>query len=307
MKPHELFHLDRDVLESLDVNAGLVMLACLDGFIDAGNTGEIFTKHLLDNFDPQRLITFHADDLIDYRSRRPQMLFEHDRWTNAELPEIGLDILTTEDGYQFLFLHGAEPDLRWQAFAEAIAEILKRLNVELWIGVQGVPMGVPHTRPIGSTLHGNNEVLIGEQRSWFGKVKVPGSIQSFLEWYLDESALSAIGIISHVPHYLARADYPPAAQELLRRIESFMPVDLRVADLDERSSATMNNLSEQSDDSSEMREMVSELEAQYDSFVENLEAEVSLDLDDLPSAEELGQQVEQFLAQFNENGGSSED
>src|SRR5438094_390087 len=58
---------------------GAVMLHYLDGFIDAGAAGRLFTAHLLGSLEHKAVVTFDADRLIDYRSRRPPMTFEQDR------------------------------------------------------------------------------------------------------------------------------------------------------------------------------------------------------------------------------------
>ncbi len=53
---------------------------------------------------------------------------------------------------EFLLLEGVEPDNHWNRFAGAVRQLIERYNVTLTIGVHGIPMGVPHTRPLGMTV-----------------------------------------------------------------------------------------------------------------------------------------------------------
>ena len=62
--------------------------------------------------------------------------------------------MTDSEGATFLLLEGAEPDVSWERFIVAVHHLVERLDVRLTIGVHGIPMGVPHTRPTAVTAHG---------------------------------------------------------------------------------------------------------------------------------------------------------
>src|SRR5262249_60406141 len=86
---------------------------------------------------------------------------------------------------------------------------------ELVVGFHGIPMGVPHTRPLNVTGHGTRPELAVGSRPTVDRLQIPGSAASLLELRLGEDGRAAAGVAVHVPHYLAQAAYPAAAVALL--------------------------------------------------------------------------------------------
>ena len=73
--------------------AGAPMLHYLEGFIDAGTAGRLLAEHLLRAFPHETVARFDTDRLIDYRSRRPLMIYDNSRWESYEPPELALHLL----------------------------------------------------------------------------------------------------------------------------------------------------------------------------------------------------------------------
>jgi hypothetical protein len=145
--PGDLYKVSPDAPELDDVP----MLYYLDGFIDAGGAGRLLTAHLLGTLEHTEVARFDVDSLIDYRSRRPVMTFAKDHWEQYDEPEISVSLLHDETGTPFLLLNGPEPDHDWNAFIAALLTLSTTLKVRLAVGFHGIPMGVPHTRPLGVT------------------------------------------------------------------------------------------------------------------------------------------------------------
>ena len=68
-----------------EASRGPVLLHTLTGFVDAGQAGRLAAEHLLETFEHRPLATFDVDTLLDYRSRRPPMVFESDHWVSYEI------------------------------------------------------------------------------------------------------------------------------------------------------------------------------------------------------------------------------
>src|SRR5512135_3616179 len=107
--PGDLYEVSPDA----PVLDGAVMLHYLDGFIDAGAAGKLLSAHLLGTLDHEEVARFDVDRLIDYRSRRPPMIFSQDHWETYEAPELAMHLLTDTAGSRFLLLTGPEPDHEW--------------------------------------------------------------------------------------------------------------------------------------------------------------------------------------------------
>ncbi|GAB3157741.1 PAC2 family protein [Myceligenerans halotolerans] len=282
---------------------GPVLLHSMRGFVDAGAAGEIAVEHLVGELTTERLVTFDIDQLLDYRSKRGTMTFDSDRWVGYDAPELAIDHVTDQEGTGFLLLHGAEPDLQWERVVAAVEQLVRRFGVSLAVGVHGIPMGVPHTRPMSLTAHATRSGLIEDYTSWFGSVKVPGSLASLLELRLGEAGHDALGFTMHVPHYLAQSHYPPAAVVALQHIERTTGLALGIGALDAAAVDARIEVEQQVAESGEIAAVVSALEEQYDAFSRsigrpNLLAESA----PLPTADEIGAELERFLAQQDGSG-----
>ncbi|MFD7323555.1 PAC2 family protein [Streptomyces sp. NPDC059875] len=306
LDPQDLYEWDQKGLAVVDValaqeSAGLVMLYHFDGYIDAGETGEQIVERLLDTLPHQVVARFDHDRLVDYRARRPLLTFRRDRWTAYETPAIEVRLVQDATGAPFLLLSGPEPDVEWERFAAAVRQIVERLGVRLSVNFHGIPMGVPHTRPVGLTPHGNRTDLMPGHRSPFDEAQVPGSAESLLEFRLMESGHDTLGVAAHVPHYVARSSYPDAALSALEAVTAATGLVLPGVAHALRTEArrTQTEIERQiGEGDEELTALVQGLEHQYDA-VAGAETRGSLVAEpvDLPSADELGREFERFLAE----------
>ncbi|WP_351225431.1 PAC2 family protein [Streptomyces sp. NPDC002133] len=282
-------------------SAGLVMLYHFDGYIDAGETGEQIVEALLDSLPHQVVARFDHDRLVDYRARRPLLTFRRGRWTDYETPTLEVRLVQDATGAPFLLLSGPEPDVEWERFAAAVRQIVERLGVRLSVNFQGIPMGVPHTRPVGITPHGNRTDLMPGRRSLFDEAQVPGSAESLVEYRLMQSDHDVLGVAAHVPHYVARSAYPDAALTALEAITAATGLVLPgvAHTLRAQAQRTQTEIDRQiGEGDEELVALVQGLEHQYDA-VAGAETRGSLVAEpvDLPSADEIGREFERFLAE----------
>jgi predicted ATP-grasp superfamily ATP-dependent carboligase len=300
LPPEELFTLAEEVPDLLGPDGrGPVLVEMLDGFVDAGAGRRLAREHLVAALPSVVVATFDVDLLFDYRARRPPMLFVEDHWSSYEGPQLEVRVLHDERDTPFLLLLGAEPDVMWDRFTRAVGLLVERLGVRLTVGTNAIPMAVPHTRPPGITAHGSRKELVAGHPSWVGTVQVPGSASAMLEYRLGAAGLDAVGFAVHVPHYLAQAAYPPAAQALLEAVASVAELKLPFAALEISSREALESVNGLVTASEELTELVRTLEAQYDAFVANRGRSESQSLagsGPLPSADELAAELERFLA-----------
>jgi hypothetical protein len=287
-----------DETPDLDGVEELTLLVALHGFLDAGAAGVIVADHLEGLSEGKVVAAFDVDQFHDYRARRPAMSFVRDHYEQYDTPRLVVRLHRDTAGTPFLLLRGPEPDNRWEAFCDAVRDVVSRLGVTRVVGLGAVPMAVPHTRPIAVTPHANRAELMTGQSPWRGELRIPSSAQALLELRLGEWGHDALGYVAHVPHYLAQLDYPKAAVALLEDVErgGRLTIDLTVlrAAAEEREAEISRYL----DDNTEVAEVVAGLEQQYDAFQQAEEAGASLLAtgEPLPTGEEIGLQFEQFLA-----------
>jgi predicted ATP-grasp superfamily ATP-dependent carboligase len=303
--PADLYEVSPD---APDLDDELVMLYYLDGFIDAGGAGRLLAAHLLSTLDHEEIARFDVDALIDYRSRRPTMTFAKDHWEHYDAPELAISLMRDTAGTPFLLLNGPEPDREWEAFTLAVRQLSAALRVRLAVSFHGIPMGVPHTRPLGVTAHATQPELVEGYRPLVDRLQVPGSASALLELRLGEDERAAIGFAVHVPHYLAQAAYPAAAVTLLESTERAAGLSLPADALREAAHRTDLEITRQVEGSAEVTEVVQSLEQQYDAFTSGQEDGLLADeaAAAMPTADELGAQFERFLAEQQGRGEGNE-
>lgn len=295
MEDRDLYTVEEDVARDLE-SARPTLLHMVSGFVDAGSAGEVVGEHLTDRFSPRRLVTFDVDQLLDYRARRPTMTFDSSSWSYYDEPHLAIDVLRDAAGTPFLLMHGHEPDVQWERFATAVREVVERFGVPLTVGVNGIPMGVPHTRPLGVTAHGTRQEFVSSP--WSGIIQVPASVGALLEYRLGRWGHDAMGFAVHVPHYLAPSTYPQAAIVALQRVEQATGLELEPETLEPAARDAQREIERQVAGSDEVAAVVAALEEQYDSFARALGTTSLLGGTlDIPSADELGAEFERFLAE----------
>jgi hypothetical protein len=294
LDPHGLYESAGD-LPALD---GPVLIQALTGFVDAGSAIQLSRDQLLEQLDGEVVATFDLDQLLDYRSRRPPMIFVEDHWDSYEQPSLALHLLRDQLGTPFLLLAGPEPDLHWERFIAAVTGLVDRLGVRLTVGLNAIPMAVPHTRPVGVTAHATDQRLLGDRESWLQRVQVPASVGNLLEFRLGETGHDALGYAAHVPHYLAQTTYPAAAEVLLDSVSSSTGLALPTGRLREAAALVREEVDKQVAEDEQAGRLVASLEQQYDAFVRGRAGNLLAGEEGpLPSAEELGAELERFLAE----------
>ncbi len=300
LDPHGLY----DVAGEVPALDGPVLIQALTGFVDAGSAIQLARENLLENLESEVVATFDLDQLLDYRSRRPPMIFVADHFESYEEPVLALHLLRDQLGVPFLLLAGPEPDLQWERFIAAVTQLIERFGVKATIGLNAIPMAVPHTRPVSLTAHATDKSLLGEHTSWLQRVQVPASVGNLLEFRLGQTGHDALGYAAHVPHYLAQTGYPAAAELLLDTVSKNTGLALPTGKLRESAKVIRDEVDKQIADDEQAARLVSSLEGQYDAFLRGRQNNLLVDSDTpLPTAEELGAELERFLAEQTRDEG----
>ncbi len=293
--PGDLYELTADAAR---VPEGLHLVAGLTGFADAGGAVSQFTEYLRNTLDHSVIAGFDADVLLDYRARRPIIYFDQDHLTDYQPPTLKLYLARDEIGQQFLLLAGFEPDFRWEQFTAAVLELVRRFKVSSTTWVHAIPMPVPHTRPIGVTVSGNRSDLIESMSVWRPHTQVPSNALHLVEFRLQESGASVVGFVLLVPHYLADTEFPATALSALESTSAATGLIFPSDQLREQNRDFVARIDEQVHDNPELAKLVGTLEERYDAYMEGstLRSPLTDEAGELPSADEIAAELENFLA-----------
>ena len=279
------------------VPRGLPLVIALTGFTDAGSAVSRVIDYFRDELSPTPLVVFSNDALLDYRARRPLVSFEKDHLTDYRPQRLELSFAHDALGQPFLLLAGYEPDFGWDAFAEAVVDFVDAYGVSTVTWVHAIPMPVPHTRPIGTTVSGTREELTEAHSVWQPHTQVPATAGHLLEYRLSAAGVSIAGFVLLIPHYLGDTEYPAAALAALDSLTVATGLVFAGDELRDENRDYLAKVSEQIEGSDELARMVQGLEERYDAYMAGSTlATPMIHTGDLPSADELAAELERFLA-----------
>ncbi|MEK9810753.1 MAG: PAC2 family protein [Candidatus Nanopelagicales bacterium] len=289
--------------EPTPVEGRSVLVHAFTGFLDAGGATAMAAR-LLQSREHRLLATVDVDEVLDYRARRPVLTFVTDHFAAVDMPQIALHEVLDDAGTPFLLLSGPEPDYQWQRFGAAIVDLVRATGTTLTVGLSAIPWPAPHTRPLGITIHGNVASLVQAPHT-AGNIQVPGHIGGLIELSLSQAGENAIGIATHVPHYLGQFEYPAAAIAMVEALSQATGLVLPVDDLRAPASRAEGEIAQQLQNNEEFVTIVRALEQQYDQMAALRTGNAAGGASELApegrvaSGDEIAAQVEQFLADMH--------
>lgn len=256
------------------------LLAAFDGWVDAGSAATTALEHLID--EATVVAEFDADQLFDYRARRPQLEIVDGRLAELTWHQLVLRRARLDDR-DLLVLVGPEPDYQWRAFTTDVLSLARSLDVVEWISLGAIPAAVPHTRPVPilgteaspGLLRG--EVSPGPE----GVLRVPSALVSVLELEASAVGIPALGYFAQVPHYVS-GPYAPAAVALLRALANHLAASIAADDLETEARELRQRLDTAAGLDETTRTYVERLESMYDE-------------QRLPAGDDLIADIERFL------------
>ncbi len=267
-----------------------VLVLATESWVDAGLGARGAIAQILETVPTEVLATFDADELIDFRARRPTARISDGVLNAMNWPEIQLRAGQDAAGNDVLVLLGPEPDIAWHAFVRAVVGLATQLGVRLVVGVGAFAAPVPHTRPVRLTAIATEAELAAQVGAVPGTIEVPAGVQTALQEGFAAADIPAIGVWARVPNYLGAMPYPAASVALVEALTAVAGLEFDTGEL----RAAADNLSPQIDDiiaqSEEHQELVHRLEAAFDG-----EVVTPPDFSGLPSGDELPAELERFL------------
>ena len=264
------------------------LVAAFDGWVDAGGAASAAAQVIAEG--GRIVAAFDADDLYDYRSRRPVLDIVDGRIRNLVWPDLTVRRVR-RGGRDLLVLTGPEPDFRWRELGTDISDLALRLGVVEWVSLGAIPSQVPHTRPVPVLTTASEGGLLrdGETAGPPGLMRVPSAALSALESIANGNGIRSVGYYAQIPHYVGGA-YARATIALLeavgRRLGVGFPLDALVEEADAQ--AARLDLAVSSDEDSK-------------AYVERLETGEPADDEDgeteqrVPSGDELAAEIERYL------------
>ena len=263
------------------------LIVSFEDWVDAGGAGTRAARHISEGGEV--VATFDSDILYDYRSHRPVLDIVDGIPKQFVLPELALTRRRLPER-DVLVLSGPEPDFRWKEFAGDVAQLAVRFGVVEHVSLGAIPSAVPHTAPTPVMMTASADDLMRGATPTEGLLRVPAAAVSLIEWTLAENGIPAVGFWAQVPHYAA--PFAAGSIALLRRVEDHLSVTIGAGALEEEDSAQRTAL-----------QQIFATNPEASVYLERLEGMVGEE--EVPGAENIGEEVERFLRNQRRGEGGS--
>ena len=189
------------------------LVAAFDGWVDAGSAATTALAQLLDG--APTVVRFDADQLFDYRARRPTLRIVDGRLSELTWPELAISspasaTATCSSWPAPSRTIAGRPSARpWSSSPDASAS----RSGSAWAASRPpsrIRAPCRSSAPTSQPGRLRGDVQAGPS----GTLRVPAAVVSVLEMAMAEGGIPAVGYFAQVPHYVSGA-YPAASVALL--------------------------------------------------------------------------------------------
>ena len=272
-------------------------LCGLSGWPDAGSAASGAIEYLIMKWAPRRFAELDSHAIYVQSSHRPVAKVIRPGERVLRWPSLALYALPVPHGPGDLVLVlGAEPDLRWRTCSGVILDLAERLKADAVVTLGAFLAPVPHSGPVA--LSGRSA-----RRDMLGKLKELGIQDSkyqgptgFPTVLLDSAARRGFGAASvwaASPVYLRNLSNAKLSAGLLTAVERLLQVDVGLTELEVAARDFERRIDEELRARPDLERFVQRLAAE--------EYEEAGSPEELPSAEEVLEDLEQYLSRLRQD------
>lgn len=269
-----------------------ILIAGFTGWNDAAEAASLALSTIGEEFGAERFGGFDGEEFFDYQATRPQIRLVEGVTRTIEWPENDLSATTPSvaalGGRGAVLLSGPEPNFRWRKFSQGVVDLARELDVRLVITLGALLADVPHSRPVAVSANAQDPSLVENLKLSASRYEGPTGITGLLHRYCADAGLPAVSFWASVPHYLPSVPSAPAALALLQNLSTLLGASFDTAHLERTSEDYQRQVSTAVAQDPDLTSYVGTLEERYDAQVEGGER-------NLPSGDDLAQELERFL------------
>ena len=249
------------------------LLLALTGWMDGGEVSTGTVKRMMENrtlsevgtIDPDPFYIFSFPGSMEIAAIfRPEVRLRNGVVRRA--PKFPENVFSVDAPNNLVFFLGAEPNLKWQAFADAIFAACKTLDVKRIVFMGSFGGTVPHTREprmFGSVSHTHLTPILTEHGLKPSDYTGPSSFSTLLLSQAPSHDIEMINFVAEIPGYLS-GENPLSIEAVTRRLAKFLNQPVDIDSLRQSSNTWESKISEAVEKDEELAATVKKLEDAYD-------------------------------------------
>ena len=269
-----------------------VMVGAFSGWGDAGEAASTAVEALHERWRAQVFASIDPEEFYDFQVTRPRVrLVDGDR--HIEWPETTFAHSKVPGASRdAVLLEGAEPSMRWRLYTDSVMRLASESGVKLVVTLGALLANRPHSRPVKVTGTAADPELATRLGLRPSRYEGPTGIVGVLTDALRRAEIPTVSLWAWVPHYVRDTPSPAASLALLRRLGTLLDVAIDLTELETEAEAYVEQINDAVQADPQFAAQVRELEEQSDRD----------DLEELPSADDIAEEVERYLRNHGNDG-----
>jgi len=248
------------------------LLLALTGWMDGGEVSTGTVKRIMGRREVRQVGRIDPDefyicnfpgDMETAAMFRPHVKYDDGVVERFEMPA---NVFWSDESANLVFFVGREPNLRWQAFADCIFALAKRVGVTRIVFMGSFGGSVPHTREprlYGSVSEPRLRDLLTQYGLRASDYEGPGSFATLLLSQAKSHGIEMLSLVAEIPGYLQGVN-PLSIEAISRRLARLLdqPIDLDA--LREASNLWESQVTAAVEKDEDLAATIRKLEEQYD-------------------------------------------
>ncbi|MGZ4113813.1 MAG: PAC2 family protein [Actinomycetota bacterium] len=271
-----------------------VVVCAFGGWNDGGEAATTAARYVRDRWGARRFASIDPEDFFDFQVNLPTVQLEDGLTRRLDWPASEFFHARVAGRDVVLFI-GIEPNNRWRTFVRTLLSVVRDLDTRLLVTLGAFLADVPHTRPAPVSAASTDGRWIGRLGIEPSQYEGPTGVVGVLHEEAGRVGVPTVSLWGAAPHYLPSGTNPKVALSLVRKLGELLEVPIDIDDMDTAVAIWEKQVREAVDEDENLVAYVSRLE---EAFAEEPE------LGQIPSGDQIAREVEQFLRDNPDDGGS---
>jgi proteasome assembly chaperone (PAC2) family protein len=285
------------IIDQLPALRQPVLLLTFAGWNDAGEAATSAAQFLCSRLSAKKFASLDPEEFYNFAELRPRVRLVKDLQREIVWPANEFFYIQDDSLLQDVVIGvGIEPHLKWKTYVNTILDLARQCQASMVLTLGALLAEVVYSKPVRITGSSTDPELSTRLhlRVRPSRYEGPTGIVGVLNDACRREGLPAVSLWANVPHYLSNTPNPKAMYALVRRVLGILdhPLDLRDVETAVR------------DFEAKVAEVIANNPA-VASYVRQLEERESEEGEEasppreseLPSGDQLVQELEQFLRQ----------
>ena len=285
-----------------------LLIAAFAGWNDAGEAASAAVRFMHRRWRAEPIANIDAENFYDFTQARPKVRLERGTrvidWPANVISAKRLDHLDRD----VILLAGVEPHLSWHAYVNAVFEVCRTFNVSGILTLGALLAEVSHARQVqvnGSASDNDLARTLNVDPNARSTYEGPTGIVGVINQMARAENIPTASLWASMPFYVQRTPNPKGTLAILERLNHSFGFDLTLHDLEvfaaRFEAQVVSDIESNPEVAGYARRMAEQAEEEAE---DEIEIELAPD-DELPDAGEMVDELERFLREQRNEGGST--